>query len=498
MLNLSAFIEFHARCRPQHPAMVYQDVPISYAEFEQRIHRLAALIDRRGIGEDDVVAIVMKNSPAFLEVAFAASYLGAVFLPVNYRLAAPEVQYILDDSGAKLVLFDAEFEHLHGLVDESIAVDEKAQADSRELSDSDWSVPTCRIRGTDDLFRLMYTSGTTGRPKGVMHTYDNFYWKCIDHVIALGLSSENRLLTVGPLYHVGACDLPGIAVLWQGGTMYIHREFDAEEALASIEHHRINCAWFAPVMINSLLSVAQADRFDVSSFRWCIAGGEKTPESRIRDFTRLFPDGRFIDGYGLTESCSGDTLMESGYEIEKIGSTGRALAHVEVRICDESGQECPPDTDGEICLRGPRITRGYWNSPEKTAESFFGEWFRSGDIGHLDKDGFLYITDRKKDMIVTGAENVASSEVENAIYQLPQVAEAAVIGLPSEQWGEKVVAVVVLRPGSQLSYEELKSHCREQLAGYKAPKTLILREDLPRNPSGKILKRKLRDEYADG
>ena len=198
----------------------------------------------------------------------------------------------------------------------------------------------------------------------------------------------------------------------------------------------------------------------------------------------------------MTETCSGDTLMEAGREIEKIGSVGRALAHVEIEIRDEAGRTLPPGESGEICLRGPKVTRGYWRDPEKTRASFFGDWLRSGDIGHMDADGFLYLTDRKKDMIISGGENIASSEVERVVYELPQVQDAAVIGVADERWGERPVAVVVLKPGAALTLEALQQHCRAKLAGFKMPKELIVRTELPRNPSGKILKRALREEIA--
>jgi acyl-CoA synthetase (AMP-forming)/AMP-acid ligase II len=248
-------------------------------------------------------------------------------------------------------------------------------------------------------------------------------------------------------------------------------------------------------MVGRLLACETRDRFDLSSFAWCIGGGEKTPEDRIRAFTSLFRNARYIDGFGLTESCSGDTLMDPGREIEKIGSTGRALAHVEVTIRDDAGRLLPAGADGEICLRGPKITPGYWNDPDKTARSFHGDVFRTGDVGHLDADGFLFVTDRKKDMIISGGENIASSEVERVVYQLPEVAEAAVIGLPDPEWGERPVAVVVTRPGATLDLPALQAHCARHLAGFKVPRALFLRDDLPRNPSGKVLKRVLRDEY---
>jgi fatty-acyl-CoA synthase len=495
MVNLSSFIRFHASRTPERLAIVFKDQRISFGELLRRIEKTAGYLAAQGIKPDDVVAVVMKNSAAFLEIAFAVSHLGAVFLPINFRLAADEVGYITANAEAKLVFADAEFAASVEKLPSKIIVDEACQSDSTALS-GDHALAPVHVRRPEDLFRLMYTSGTTDRPKGVMHTYDNFYWKCIDHVIALGLNSADRLLVTGPLYHVGAFDLPGVAVLWVGGMLCVHRDFDVEGVLGSIASERLTGAWLAPVMLGSILAHPGRGRFDVSSLRWVIGGGERTPELRIRQFSEYFTRGRYIDAYGLTESCSGDTLMEAGREIEKIGSVGRTLAHVEVEICDAEGRRLRTGEAGEICLRGPKITQGYWRDDKKTAASFHRDWFRTGDVGYLDEDGFLYLTDRVKDMIISGGENIASSEVERVLYQMPQVREAAVIGLPDEKWGERPVAVVVVNPGHTLDYDKLAMHCRAHLAGFKVPKQLILRDQLPRNPSGKVLKRLLRDELG--
>ncbi len=495
MVNLSAFIRFHALRTPQREALLYAGQRITYAEFLDRILRMAALLEAKGIGPGDVIALFMKNSAAFLEIAFAASHIGAVFLPINFRLARDECDYIIGNAGAKLLFADREFEATLGDSEKTVWVDAAAQRDGRTLAGYDLPLPAGAVRKPQVLFRLMYTSGTTDRPKGVIHSYENFYWKSADHVLALGLSASDRLLTVGPLYHVGAFDLPGMAVLWLGGLLIVHRDFEPEQVLADIERERINCAWFAPVMIGRLLACEQRGRYDVGSFRWCIAGGEKTPEGRIRAFSELFTNARFIDGYGLTESCSGDTLMEAGREIDKIGSTGRALAHVELTI-REGDDQLPPGKEGEICLRGPKVTAGYWKDPEKTAQSFSGGWFHTGDVGYLDQDGFLFITDRKKDMIISGGENIASSEVERVLHMLPEVADAAVIGMPDAQWGERPLAVIVMAAGQVFDAANLEAHCRRHLASFKVPKSFVTRDVLPRNPSGKLLKRVLRNEYA--
>jgi len=301
---------------------------------------------------------------------------------------------------------------------------------------------------------------------------------------------------VGPLYHVGAYDLPGVALWMTGGALIVEREFDAATALALIERERITGAWMAPIMLNRCLALPERGRYDLSSLRWLVGGGERTPEERIREFSALFSRARYIDAYGLTETCSGDTMMEAGREIEKIGSTGRALAHVEVGIYDDDGRPLPTREVGEICLSGPKVCQGYWKDPAKTAASFFGRWFRTGDMGYLDVDGFLYLTDRKKDMIISGGENIASSEVERVIYELPEVEEAAVVGLADPTWGECVTAAVVLRQGATLTLEQLRAHCAGKLAGFKNPKKLVVCDTLPRNPSGKVLKRELRRQLA--
>jgi fatty-acyl-CoA synthase len=493
MINLSSFIAFHARRTPDRCALKYRGEDISYAEFDGRIRTVGGWLVSRGIGVGDVVAVLMKNSTALLELVFATSHIGAVFLPINFRLSGDEVGYIVGNSGARLLIADEELASVASGTAPVVLLDEAAQSSVTRLS-PDATPAAMQLVQPRDLMRLMYTSGTTDRPKGVMLTYENLYWKSADQTLVLGLNADTRLLIVGPLYHVGALDLPGIAVLWHGGLVSVHRTFDPEQALAAIQAEKLNAAWFAPVMTTALLTCPARDRYDVSSLKWAIGGGEKTPEARIRAFSGYFKVARYIDAYGLTETCGGDTFMEAGREIEKLGSTGRAIAHLEIEIRDDQGNRLAPGEDGEICLRGPKVTQGYWKDPAKTASAFFGDWFRTGDIGHLDHDGFLYLTDRKKDMIISGGENIASSEVERVIYELPQVREVAVIGLPDPRWGEKPVAIVVLAEGAALALPELTEHCRARLAGFKVPKQLIIRDSLPRNPSGKVLKRVLRAE----
>lgn len=493
MHNLTAFIRFHATQRPDDLAVIYEQQRISYGALLDRALAAAGWLQAQGIGEGDIVGLLMKNSAGFLDLILGVSHIGAVLLPINYRLAAPEITYVHDHAGVKLLLADEEFAELTGALPNVIAIDGAAQSDIRALATTE-SRPDMVRRTGDDLYRLIYTSGTTDHPKGVIHSYDNFYWKAMDQSVALQQTAADRLLVVGPMYHVGGIDLPGMGVLWKGGTLVIHRDFDPAAALQSIADERITCVWFAPVMTNMILNLPDREHYDVSSLKWCIGGGERTPESRIREFSKFFTNARYIDAYGLTESVGGDTLMEPGMEIAKIGSTGRAILHVEVDIRDDAGRSLAPYEEGEICLRGPKITAGYWRDPERTAAAFHPEnWFRTGDVGHLDEDGFLFLTDRKKDMIISGGENIASSEVERVVYQMTEVLEAAIIGLPDTQWGERVVAVIVPKPNAEIDFAMLDAHCRAHLAGFKSPKELHLATELPRNPSGKVLKRVLRE-----
>lgn len=495
MVPLSTSIAFHARTQPDRVALVYEDQRVGYGELMQRIRVAAGVLRARGVGPGDVVGLLMKNSAAFIEVAFAASHIGAVLLPINYRLSADEVGYILDHAGARLLCVDEELVEAAGSFAARVVLDASAQRDSGRLARAPEPVTAPHASQPEDLFRLMYTSGTTDRPKGVIHSYANEYWKCFDQTIALGLHRDERLLVVGPLYHVGAFDLPGIAVLMLGGMLCVLRDFDPEAALAAIERERLTGGWMAPSMLNRTLAYPGRERFDLASFRWLIGGGERTPEERIREFSTLFEAARYIDAYGLTESCSGDTFMEAGREIEKIGSVGRATPFARIEVRDDEGRALPGGTQGEICLLGPKITRGYWRDPAKTAASFHADgWFRSGDVGYLDDEGFLTLTDRKKDMIISGGVNVYPAEIEAELLLHPRVRDAAVVGIPHPTWGEVGIAFVVAGDEPPAA-EEVVAFLEARLARYKVPREFVFVDVLPRTPYGKVVKGELRERY---
>jgi acyl-CoA synthetase (AMP-forming)/AMP-acid ligase II len=348
--------------------------------------------------------------------------------------------------------------------------------------------------GADDLHRLMYTSGTTGRPKGVMITHANLAWKNYAHITEFGFTSDDVGLACGPLYHVGALDLVTTTMIAVGATTIIHKTFDAQMVVDEIERSRVTLVWTAPAMVRAILDVPDIETRDLSSVRVIIAGGEKMPIPFIERLRATFPSAWFADAYGLTETVSGDTFLDRESTITKLGSVGRACLYLDLEIWDEERNVVPAGEPGEVVLRGPKVFKGYWRDPDATAAAFAGGWFHTGDIGVKDEDGYVYIVDRLKDMIVSGGENIASSEVERVLYEHAAVSEAAVVGSPDEKWGEVPIAFVVLHENAAMSADELIDHCRAQLARFKVPRQVTFIDALPRNPSGKVLKRELRGQ----
>jgi acyl-CoA synthetase (AMP-forming)/AMP-acid ligase II len=501
--NVAGVLAHHADRFPDRPCLVWEGETITYAELERRAAGTAAGLRALGIGRGAVVALLLYNCPEFIEAMFAASRLGAIFMPINWRLAGEEVAYIAAHAGARLVisepelapLADAARPHLPDARFVSVGGAPAGWTPFGALRAAGEAPPIEPVAG-DDVHRLMYTSGTTARPKGVMITYANLHWKNIAHVVEFGITGADRGLACGPLYHVGALDLTTTTVLYAGGTVEIQRKFEADRVLDALERHGISNVWLAPAMVNQLLAHPSLGRRDLSGVRLIIDGGEKMPLPLIERLGRAFPNAWFADAYGLTETVSGDTFLDKRKTVEKIGSVGKACLHLEVAIWDEQDRPVAPGALGEIVLRGPKVFKGYWKDPDATAAAFRGGWFHTGDIGYLDADGFLYIVDRKKDMIVSGGENIASLEIERVLYEHPAVLEASVVGRPDPRWGEVPVAFVVLRAGMTVGAEELLEFCRARLARFKTPRAVRFVDALPRNPSGKVLKRVLREQAS--
>ncbi|MDP2626719.1 MAG: long-chain fatty acid--CoA ligase [Candidatus Rokubacteria bacterium] len=501
--NLAGVLAHHADRFPDRPCLVWGDETVSYAELDRRAGLTAAGLRGLGIKRGDVVAVLLYNCPELFEAMFALARLGAVFMPINWRLAGEEVAYIAGHAGAAAVISEPE---LHPLAEPARLRLSGARFISVGGAPSGWTAfgalresgapPPMESVQADDLHRLMYTSGTTARPKGVMITHANLYWKNIAHVVEFGLTGADRGLACGPLYHVGALDLTSTTVLYAGGSVLIHRKFETEAVLDALEKDGISNLWLAPSMVNQILAHPTLGQRDLSGVKLIIDGGEKMPLPLIERLVRAFPNAWFADAYGLTETVSGDTFLDKRKTVERLGSVGKPCIHLEVEIWDEQDRPVPAEALGEIVLRGPKVFKGYWKDPDATAAAFRGGWFHTGDIGRLDGDGFLYIADRKKDLIISGGENIASPEVERVLYEHPAVLEASVVGRPDAKWGEVPVAFVVFREGQTASAEELMEFCRARLARFKVPRAVRVIEALPRNPSGKVLKRVLREQAA--
>jgi fatty-acyl-CoA synthase len=493
-VNWCAVLEHHARRSPARPVTVFDGVTTTYAQMADRVAALAGGLHSLGVDRGDVVALLSYNCPEFLEVLFAANHVGAIAMPINWRLAAPEVRYILEHSGARVLMCGADLAELAGGAVEAMVA-------PPDLISIDEGIAAVRSRGrsvarvpaaSDDVHRLMYTSGTTGRPKGVMITHANLAWKNLAHLVEFGFTSGDRGLACGPLYHVGALDLTTTSLIAAGATIVIHRTFDAAAVVEEIERSQITTTWLAPAMVNAIMGLPGIEQRDLSSVRVIINGGEKMPIPLIERLQRAFPSAWFADAYGLTETVSGDTFLDRESILTKLGSVGRPCLHLELDVWDQDGRPVSAGDTGEVVLRGPKVFKGYWRDPEATDRAFAGGWFHTGDIGVRDADGYLFIVDRLKDMIVSGGENIASSEIERVLYEHGVVLEAAAVGRPDARWGEVPVAFVVLRPGQPATADEITSHCAGQLARFKVPKEITFLETLPRNPSGKVLKRELR------
>jgi acyl-CoA synthetase (AMP-forming)/AMP-acid ligase II len=414
-MNWFGVLAHHAIRDPDKAITVCDGETTTYREMGERAAALAGGLAEGGVGPGDVVALLSYNCPEFLETVFAANYLGAVAMPINWRLAAPEVRYILEHSGAHALVCDDSLIDLANDATTGIESSLVRASVSPDLSDG-WTTlaalratsrRTVRVpAASDDVHRLMYTSGTTGRPKGVMITHANLAWKNLAHIVEFGFTNTDLGLACGPLYHVGALDLTTTSLIAAGATTIIHRSFEASAVVDEIEGSSVSTVWLAPAMVNAIMALPDIEQRDLSSVRVVINGGEKMPIPLIERIQRTFPSAWFADAYGLTETVSGDTFLDRDSIVTKLGSVGRPCLYLELDIWDEQGRSLPAGERGEIVMRGPKIFKGYWRDPDATAAAFAGGWFHTGDIGVRDDDGYLYILDRVKDMIVSGGENI--------------------------------------------------------------------------------------------
>lgn len=500
------WITHHAANRPRKEAVrdLGSGRSFTYADLDARADALAAWFASRGIARGDRVAVLAHNGVEYFDIQFACARTGAICVLLNWRLTVSELEYIINDSTPNLLVHDIEFtttaealeRHCH--IDMTLGIDRGAADCPYEtalLEGRDRTAPREQLTH-DDVVTIMYTSGTTGRPKGAMITHGMNFWNCVNLGIPAGIGLDTVHLNVLPLFHTGGLNCYSNPVLHAGGTVVLLKQFDPGETLRVLGDpaHGITHFFAVPAPYQFMMQHPEFAGTDLSRLRVAGVGGAPCALTIMEAWTAR--GVQLAQGYGMTETSPGAILLDPDDALRKIGSTGKALLHTEFRIVDDSGADCGPDEVGELWLAGPHITPGYWNKPDATAGSFDGRWLKTGDAARQDAEGFVYIVDRWKDMYISGGENVYPAEVENVIYQLPEIAEAAVIGVPDERWGETGLAVIVLKDGHEIDRLAVVEHCLGRLAKFKVPNDIAIVDELPRNATGKVLKRELRARFV--
>lgn len=505
--NASVMFVDRIRRSPERTALVVLGEPeLTYGALGQRLAATVHALRAAGVQQGDRVAYAASNRTEVIEVMAATLHLGGIFVPLNTRLSGPELRFIVGDAGAKVIVADDAMatlltperadlgvEHALRLADDG-AVQEGWQALEDLATGTTDPLGPPADTDPDDVAVLMYTSGTTGQPKGAMITHGNLLATVHNLMLLIPMGPESGMLAMAPLFHVGAMALV-LGTLATGGRVVILRSFTAAAVFDAIEAQPITFTFGVPAMFQAMTADPRFAAADLSRVLLMCAGAP-VPESLLHQY--LDRGAKVTQGYGLTESTAVVSLLESDFATAKLGSAGMPYPLTAVQLRDPAGAVISEaGVDGEIWIRGRNVVRGYWNRPDDTAALLDADgWLRTGDAGHLDADGFLYITDRIKDMLLTGGENVYPAEVEKVLAGHPDIADVAVIGTPDQQWGEVVTAVVVPRPGVSVELDAVQAYARERLGGYKVPRRLHLTDELPRNASGKVLKRDLRAELA--
>lgn len=509
MPTLGQIIERNATHSPDQLAVVYQDRRYTHREYADRVKKLASALYQYGLQRQERFSVLAMNCSEYLELCGAAEWAGFILNTINWRLAPTEIKGILTDVSPRILIFEEQYAdlvdqlrpYLDGVVlyicignapDWAVSYDSVVQSGEVEG-------PPFRARENDHLC-LIYTSGTTGHPKGVIQ--DNRGYAALSEIISseLMLGGDGKLLAIAPLFHIGARSLAS-GQQWRGGTIVLHRSFDAEEVIRTIERERITAVHLVPTMVQALLDAPNLDQHDLSSLRMLMYAAAPMPVPLLKRALQVFGPIMY-NGFGQTEINLMSVLHPHQHLLEgtpeqvaRLGSVGQPHPRCQFRIVSEDGDECPPGVPGEITARSETAMVGYWNNSAATADTMRDGWVHTGDIGYLDEQGYLFLVDRKKDMIITGGENVYSREVEDVLLAHVAVADVAVIGVPDVKWGESVTAIVVLKPGSGVRVQELIAFCKTRIASFKCPRTIQFVEALPRLPTGKLNKTELRQQY---
>lgn len=500
-MDLSSWLDRHADFTPAKVALRTEGGAVTYAEMAETVHAWARMLKSRfGVGRGDRVAYLGLNSPEFLYLLFACARLGALFIPLNWRLAPPEHRFILSDSAAKVVFCEMEFrEHAESIAADlpdcdHVAIDFPAEGGWLSLAEA-----LAEARGDDrnphvsldSPLLLVYTSGTTGHPKGAVLTQNALQWNAINSTHMHDLTSRDHVLTVLPMFHVGGLNIQTTPALHMGATVTLHRRFDPEATARAIAADRPTLLVLVPATMQALINHPAWPDLDLSSLRCLTTGSSVVPPALIQRFhDRGVP---VIQVYGSTETCPIAIYQRIDDAFDTVGSVGRPALHCQVRIVDPEGRDLPPGESGEVLVKGPNVMFEYWGNERATWEALRSGWFFTGDVGWRDERGLYYINDRKKDVVISGGENIYPAELEVVLAEMPEIAEAVVVGRPDPRWGEVPVAVVVLKEGQSVSREAILSRFDGVLARFKHPKDVIFVDKLPRNVMGKVQKFQVRD-----
>jgi long-chain acyl-CoA synthetase len=475
-------------------AVVCQDNRRTYAELGSRCRRLAGAMRKLGLAPQDRVGVIALNSDRYLELYLGLPAAGLVLVPVNSRLAPPEMRAILDDAEVSVLFADADYPGATG-VKQVLTM----PGDYEDLIAAGDEAPLGDGVTEDDLAALFYTSGTTGEAKGAMHTHRSLVSSALHFMATWPFDRQTRWLVASPMFHTGGI-IGTLATVWGGGTHVIMPRFDPDVAVDLIEREQITHTLLVPTMLAAAADAQLARPRDVRSLRYLSHGASPISAETLRRTRRAFPGAELLHVYGTTEATPITTLLpheERVLDTPRVRSCGQPAVGVEVRVVDQSLADLPPGEVGEIIVRSPSVMAGYWQKPGPTAEVMRGEWYLTGDLGYRDEDSYIYLVDRAKDMIVSGGENIYSTEVEDALSSHPAAQEVAVFGVPDPRWGESVYAVVFSR--HRVTSDELVAYCRTRIAGFKVPRRIEVRtEPLPKSAAGKILKRNLREPHWAG
>ncbi|NLI67371.1 MAG: long-chain fatty acid--CoA ligase [Bacilli bacterium] len=501
-MNIGTTLMRNANRIPDKLAFKFGPKTYTYKEMNEYVNRLANGLLARGIDKGDKIGIMMKNSDLFVMAFYAIMKAGAVAVPINFRLTEREVEYILKDSDSVALFFDVDYADIIQKATENndklrllIAKDHvlENQLTFEEVYSSNKDEPDVVVSERDDA-EILYTSGTTGNPKGALFDHLRVLQVGMNVAITFQLNAEDNLLHLAPLFHSAQLNLFLISGTYVGATQVIHEEFNPIKVLETIEKEKITFFFGIPTMYNFLLQVPNKEDYDLSSIKRYGYGAAPMPTSLIEQTIKLFNNKQIYNLCGLTEAGPGGILLHPEDHEQYAGAGGRPILGTEVKVVDDDGNPIKPGEVGELLIRSDMVMKEYYKKPKETAETLRDGWLYTGDLATVNEVGIYTLVDRKKDMIITGGENVYSTEVEHILYRYPDVLEAAVIGVPDPTWGERVAAVVVPKEGRNIDYEDLRAFCREHLAGYKTPTIFFEEKLLPRNASGKVLKYKLREQ----